>query len=81
MSRTTDELNMDRQDSETTVDVAELESLGRDVVSAMQSLRELLEARANVLESCRAALEEHSGHLTDQREALVRQEAELCEQY
>ena len=48
------------------VDLAKIEATGHDVVSAMQSVRELLEARAQVLESCRKALEEYANRLTSE---------------
>ena len=61
------------------VDVARVEAMGREVVETMQSLRELLESRAQALETCRDALEGHYRHLQVQRVEFAQQETELCE--
>jgi chromosome segregation ATPase len=62
------------------VDVNKLESLGQEVVGAMRQVRELLDARASALESCRQALEAYHEQLGSDRDALTNQENELCNQ-
>ena len=62
------------------VDVGHIEAMGKEVVSAMQSLRELLDARAAAVEACRSALEDYHGKIGQEWETLNRQETELCGQ-
>ena len=65
-------------DIDAPADIQHLEALSRQVVEVMQSLRELLDARAAALEACRSALQEHHGRLLEEQQALVQREAEAC---
>src|SRR5688572_11258166 len=56
--------------------VQRLEDLGRDVLSAMQSVRELLSARSIALEDCKSALDEEFLKAVQEQETLAEQEAE-----
>ncbi len=57
---------------------SQVEAMGREVITAMQQVRELLEARALALEACRDALEEHYRLLTEERTQLAQCENDLC---
>jgi len=61
-----------------TVDVRQLETMGRDLVASMQTVRELLEARADALESCRTALEAHHQKMVADGKALGELESQTC---
>lgn len=60
------------------VDLGAIQALGRDLVSSMQSVRELLEARADALDKCRAALEEHHQKMVADGKALGELESQTC---
>jgi chromosome segregation ATPase len=62
---------------ETTVDMGYVEEMGKDVLGAVQSLRELLEARSTTLEACQKALEEQYAQFAQEREDFSRQQSEL----
>jgi len=58
-----------------------LEALGRDVISAMQLVRELLSARATALEDCQSALEEEFQKVSQEEQTCVSLEVELRQQF
>ena len=66
-------------DAKDAVDVKQIEQMGQEVVAAMRSLRELLDARATALEACRQALAEHYERFGKEREAFASEQAGLCE--
>src|SRR5262245_3433486 len=63
------------------VDLPQIESLGRGVITAMQTVRELLQARAAALEACRDALDQHYQQLQSEQKAFADRETELCRQF
>lgn len=60
------------------VDLGAIQAMGRDLVASMQSVRELLEARAEALDACRAALEEHHQKMVADGKALGELETQTC---
>lgn len=66
--------------TEPTVDLKRIAAMGKEIINALQSLRELLGARATALEHCGAALEEHHTQLLEKAKSSERQEAEVCRQ-
>ena len=65
---------------DTSIDIERIESLGKDVIASMRSVRELLDARAVALEACRTSLEEHYEELAREQAEFEEHEAKLCEQ-
>jgi len=64
-----------------TIDITQIEAMGKDVLESVQSLRALLEARAGALEACRSALEEQYLQFSQERETFSKQQNELCDQF
>jgi chromosome segregation ATPase len=62
------------------IDINRIEALGSEVMSAVKTLRELLDARASALEACRSALEEHYTKLSEDRSEFDKQQNELCDE-
>jgi len=62
----------------TSLDLGEIQSMGRDLVASMQTVRELLDARASALDACRAALEEHHEKMVADGKALGELESQTC---
>ncbi len=60
------------------VDLSSIQAMGRDLVSSMQTVRELLDARAAALDACRAALEEHHNKMVADGKALGELETQTC---
>lgn len=74
----------------TNIDLTNVENLGNEVLSSMQSLRDLFEVRANKLEACQSTLQERCAQFAQEQEAFTcaklehaqsieRLEAELAE--
>jgi chromosome segregation ATPase len=61
--------------------VAQLEALGRAVITDMRAMRELLSARTTALEDCRTALLEFESQLLQRHADVERREHELCDCY
>lgn len=62
----------------TPLDLGAIQTMGRDLVASMQTVRELLEARASALDACRAALEEHHNKMVADGKALGELESQTC---
>lgn len=60
------------------VDVRAVEAMGKELVASMQTVRELLEARTDALETCRAALEAHHQKMVADGKALGELETQTC---
>lgn len=59
----------------------QVELMGKDVLQSIQSLRELLDARAAALSDCRKALENEYAQLNLERSNFVKEQMELCATY
>ncbi len=69
------------ENEHSSIDPAELESLGQEVIAAMRAMRELLAARATALDECRDALGAFHQRLQHENEQLSERESELCDQF
>lgn len=81
MGEATQKKDAVREQAVISVDVERLQTLGKEVVEAMRSLRELLSVRADALEACRTALEEYQRKLAQDRETLASEQMSLCSQF
>lgn len=63
------------------LDPTRVASMSREVVGAVQMIRDMLKARADVLESCRATLLQEQEALAEQREQFEQDRLALCEEY
>ena len=69
------------ENEHSSINPAELESLGQEVIAAMRAMRELLAARATALDECHNALGEFHQHLQHEKVQLSERESELCDQF
>jgi chromosome segregation ATPase len=62
-------------------DLKQVEIMGKDVLHSIQSLRELLDARATAIIDCRKSLEEQCAQFEEDRTNFSRERTDLCETY
>jgi chromosome segregation ATPase len=72
------QLNVDDLESP---DLPKLARMGKDILDSVQSIRAMLQARSDVLETCREVLTEQHAKISDQRERLEREQGALCDEY
>jgi len=63
------------------LDPTRVASMSREVVGSVQLIRDMLKARADVLESCRANLIEQQAEFAEQRERFEQDRIALCDEY
>lgn len=63
------------------LDPTRVASMSREVVGAVQMIRDMLKARAEALESCRATLLEQQATLAEQRARFDQDRLALCDDY
>jgi len=63
------------------LDPTRVASMSREVVGAVQMIRDMLKARADALETCRATLVQEQARLAEQREQFEEDRLALCEEY
>ncbi|HYC56283.1 MAG TPA: hypothetical protein VEL28_15210 [Candidatus Binatia bacterium] len=62
-------------------DVNKIASMGQDVLRAIGTLRDMLQARAEAIESCRAMLVDQHSKLVEDRERFEHEQVLLCDEY
>lgn len=62
-------------------DAMRIAGMGHEVVGAVQMIRDMLKARAEVLESCRSVLLEQHAKMVDQRQHFEQEQVALCDEY
>ncbi|MBI5503704.1 MAG: hypothetical protein HY899_02810 [Deltaproteobacteria bacterium] len=63
------------------LDPTRVASMSREVVGAVQMIRDMLKARSEVLESCRSTLIEQQNQLAEQRARFEQDRMALCDEY
>jgi chromosome segregation ATPase len=62
-------------------DVPQIAAMGKDVLQSVQQIRDMLRARAEVLESCRGTLADQHSRLVELRERFEHEQDALCDEY
>jgi chromosome segregation ATPase len=62
-------------------DLPKLARMGTDVLGSVREIRAMLQARADVLETCREVLTDQHARILDQRQRLEREQDSFCDEY
>lgn len=78
------EMNLDRAldvDDLEAPDLPRLAKMGADVLESVRQIRAMLQARADVLETCREVLSDQHARIVDQRQRLEHEQVSFCDEF